>query len=149
MVWHNGGTGGYHSFIGFDPKARRGVVVLSNSANDIDDIGRHLLVSQYPLAKFEAPKDRKAIKLEAKLLDTYVGEYQLAPGFAIAISREGDQLFGQATGQGKFELFAETETDFFLKAVDAQLTFGKDDRGQVTNLVLHQNGVNQTANKIK
>lgn len=149
MVWHNGGTGGYHSFIGFDPKARRGVVVLSNSANDIDDIGRHLLVSQYPLAKFEAPKDRKAIKLEAKLLDTYVGEYQLEPGFAIAISREGDQLFGQATGQGKFELFAETETDFFLKAVDAQLTFGKDDRGQVTNLVLHQNGVNQTAKKIK
>jgi len=149
IVWHNGGTGGYHSFIGFDPKARRGVVVLSNSSNDIDDIGRHLLVSQYPLAKIEAPKVRKEIRLEAKLLDAYVGEYQLAPGFIIAVTREGDQLFGQATGQGKFELAAETETDFFLKVVDAQITFVKNDKGQVTHLVLHQNRVDQRAIKIK
>jgi D-alanyl-D-alanine-carboxypeptidase/D-alanyl-D-alanine-endopeptidase len=149
IVWHNGGTGGYHSFIGFDPKARKGVVVLSNAANDIDDIGRHLLESRYPLAKVEAPKERKAIKLEAKIFDAYVGEYQLVPNFVIIISREGDQFFGQATGQGKFELFAETETDFFLKAVDAQITFVKDDKGQVTHLVLHQGKVDQPAKKIK
>ena len=149
MVWHNGGTGGYHSFIGFDQKARKGVVVLSNSTNDIDDIGRHLLESKYPLAKFEAPKEHKAIKLEAKILDAYVGDYQLAPNFVITISREGDQFFAQATGQGKLELFAETETDFFLQVVDAQFTFVKDDIGQVTSLVLHQNGVNQPAKKIK
>src|SRR6266705_1789465 len=73
IVWHNGGTGGYHSFIGFDPKARKGVVVLSNSTNDIDDIGRHLLVSEYPVVKFEAPKERKAIKLDPRMLDAYVG----------------------------------------------------------------------------
>jgi D-alanyl-D-alanine-carboxypeptidase/D-alanyl-D-alanine-endopeptidase len=149
VVWHNGGTGGYHSFIGFDPKARKGVVVLSNSANDIDDIGRHMLVSQYPLAKVEAPKEHKAIKLDARIFDAYVGDYQLAPNFVITISREGDQFFVQATGQGKLELLAETETDFFLKAVDAQFTFVKDDKGQVTSLMLHQNGVNQPAKKIK
>ena len=149
IVWHNGGTGGYHSFIGFDPKARKGVVVLSNSTNDIDDIGRHLLESQYPLAKVEAPKERKAIKLEAKILDAYVGDYQLAPNFVITISREGDQFFAQATGQGKLELFAETETDFFFKVVDAQVTFVKGDKGQVTSMVLHQNGVDQRATKIK
>ena len=149
MVWHNGGTGGYHSFVGFDPKARKGVVVLSNSSNDIDDIGRHLLESEYPLAKVEAPKEHKAIRLEARVLDAYVGEYQVVPGFGLTVSREGDQLFVQATGQGKFELFAETETDFFLKVVDAQITFVKDDKGQVTSLVLHQNGVNQPAKKIK
>lgn len=56
MVWHNGGTGGYHSFVGFDKTRRTGVVILSNSTNDIDDIGRHLLVSQYPLATSEPPK---------------------------------------------------------------------------------------------
>jgi CubicO group peptidase (beta-lactamase class C family) len=149
IVWHNGGTGGYHSFIGFDPKARRGVVVLSNSTNDIDDIGRHLLVSQYPLANFAPPKEHKAIKLDPKIFDAYVGDYQLAPNFVITISREGDQFFLQATGQGKVELLAETETDFFLKVVDAQITFVKDDKGQVTSLVLHQNGVNQPARKIK
>jgi CubicO group peptidase (beta-lactamase class C family) len=149
IVWHNGGTAGYHSFIGFDQKKRKGVVVLSNSANDIDDIGRHLLESQYPLAKFEAPKERKAIKLEATIFDAYVGEYQLAPTFVITISREGDQFFAQATGQGKFELFAETDMDFFLTVIDAQITFVKDDKGQVTHLVLHQNKVDQPAKKIK
>lgn len=149
IVWHNGGTGGYHSFVGFDQKQRRGVVVLSNSANDIDDIGRHLLLSQYPLAKFEAPKERKAIKLDPKILDAYVGEYQVVPGFGLTVSREGDQLFAQATGQDRFELFAETETDFFLKVVNAQITFVKDDKGQVTHLVLHQNKTDQRATKIK
>jgi D-alanyl-D-alanine-carboxypeptidase/D-alanyl-D-alanine-endopeptidase len=149
IVWHNGGTGGYHSFIGFDQQRRKGVVVLSNSTNDIDDIGRHLLERQYPLAKLEAPKERKAIKLEAKVFDAYVGEYQLAPTFVITISREGDQFFAYATGQGKFELFAETESDFFLTVVDAQITFVKDDKGQVTHLVLHQNKVDQPAKKIK
>ena len=56
LIWHNGGTGGYHSFVGFNKAKRAGVVILSNSTNDIDDIGRHLLESQYPLAKLDAPK---------------------------------------------------------------------------------------------
>ena len=149
IVWHNGGTGGYHSFIGFDKKRRRGVVVLSNSTNDIDDIGRHLLESQYPLAKIETPKERKAIKLDPKIFDSYVGEYQLTPTFILKFSREGDKFFAQATGQEKFEIFAETETDFFLEEVDAQVTFVKDDKGQISHVVLHQNKVDQQAKKIK
>src|SRR6266498_1513571 len=149
IVWHNGGTGGYHSFIGFDRKKRKGVVVLSNSTNDIDDIGRHVLESQYALAKVEPPKVRKAIKLDPKIFDAYVGEYQLAPNFILTFSREGDKFFTQATGQGKIEIFAETETDFFLEVVDAQVTFVKDDKGQVTQVTLRQNGANQPAKKIK
>jgi serine-type D-Ala-D-Ala carboxypeptidase/endopeptidase len=149
IVWHNGGTGGYHSFIGFDKKKRKGVVVLSNSTNDIDDIGRHVLESQYALAKVEPPKVRKAIKLDPKIFDAYVGEYQLAPKFILTFSREGDKFFTQATGQGKIEIFAETETDFFLEVVDAQVTFVKDDKGQVTQVTLRQNGANQPAKKIK
>jgi CubicO group peptidase (beta-lactamase class C family) len=147
IVWHNGGTGGYHSFVGLDKKKRKGVVVLSNSTNDIDDIGRHLLESQYPLAKFEAPKVRKAIKLDPKIFDAYAGEYQLTPNFSIKISREGDRFFGQATGQERFEIFAETETDFFFQVVDAQITFVKDDKGLVTHLVLHQNNADQQVKK--
>src|SRR6266542_236509 len=149
IVWHNGGTGGYHSFIGFDKKKRKGVVVLSNSTSDIDDIGRHVLESQYALAKVEPPKVRKAIKLDPKIFDAYVGEYQLAPNFIFTISREGERYFSAVSGQGRFEIFAETETVFFLKVADAQITFAKDDKGQVTHLVLHQNGVDQRAKKTK
>src|SRR5436190_1587750 len=149
MIWHNGGTGGYHSFIGLDKKNRRGVVVLSNSANDIDDIGRHLLVSQYPLAKLEPPKEHKPIQLDPKVFDAYAGEYQIAPGVSLVFTREGDKLFMQPTGQSKVEIFPESETDFFLAVADVQVTFAKDDKGQINQVIFHQNGRNLTAKKIK
>ncbi len=142
IVWHNGGTGGYRSFIGFDPKKRAGVVVLSNRSTmaGVDDIGRHLLDPSLPL--LEPPKVRKEIAVDEKILERYVGTYELAPTFAIAVTREGNHLFAQATGQPRFEIFAETERDFFLKVVDAQITFDVDAEGRVTGMVLHQNGQN-------
>jgi CubicO group peptidase (beta-lactamase class C family) len=59
IVWHNGGTFGYRSFIGFDPAAKKGVVVLCNTFMDNDDVGLHALDSRYPVATFgygTAPK---------------------------------------------------------------------------------------------
>lgn len=56
VVWHNGGSFGYHSFAGFDLQKGMGVVVLSNCMNDIDDIGLHLLNDRIPLAGVEPKK---------------------------------------------------------------------------------------------
>ena len=58
-------------------------------------------------------------------------------------SKEGDRLMAQATGQPQFELFPESETKFFLKIIDAKVTFVKDDTGKVTHLILHQGGDRQ------
>jgi D-alanyl-D-alanine-carboxypeptidase/D-alanyl-D-alanine-endopeptidase len=150
IVWHNGGTGGYHSFIGFDPKTGDGVVVLHNSAASIDDIGFHLINRQFPIAKPPAPpKARKEIAIAPSLFAAYVGEYELAPAFVMTVTREGDPLFIQATGQSKLQVFPESETDFFYKIVDAQVTFVKDAAGTVTGLVLHQGGRDTPAKKIK
>ena len=89
----------------------------------------------------EAPaKERQAVKVDPALYDAYVGEYELAPTFSIIVTREGDQIFGQATGQPRFELFPESETRFFLKVVDAQVDFVRGADGKVTSLVLHQGG---------
>jgi hypothetical protein len=60
---------------------------------------------------------------------------------------EGGQLMTQATGQQKFPLFAESETKFFLKVVDAEVEFVKNDKGEVTGLVLHQGGQDIKATK--
>jgi serine-type D-Ala-D-Ala carboxypeptidase/endopeptidase len=51
IIWHNGGTGGYRSFVGLHRQAKRGVVVLSNMSTPAgaDDIGRHLLDASFPL----------------------------------------------------------------------------------------------------
>ncbi|MGA7967804.1 MAG: DUF3471 domain-containing protein, partial [Terriglobales bacterium] len=80
---------------------------------------------------------------DTKLFDKYVGRYELAPTFVVTVTREGDRLFGQATGQSKFEMFPEGEKEYFLKIVDAQITFETDGNGKVTGLILHQNGVNK------
>jgi CubicO group peptidase (beta-lactamase class C family) len=147
IFWHNGGTAGYRSFAGFDPAKKSGVVILCNTAFDSDDLGYHILESQYPLAKYSAPKQRIEAVLDPKILDTYVGEYELAPTFKIKITREGARLFAQATAQPAFEIFAEKEGEFFLKVVDAQITFSKDQSGAVSGLILHQNGMDQKARK--
>ncbi|MEA2601737.1 MAG: hypothetical protein QOF89_2729 [Acidobacteriota bacterium] len=86
------------------------------------------------------PAERKAVKVDPAIYDAYVGEYELAPSFILTITREGDQLFAQATGQSKAELFPESETRFFLKVVDAQIELVKGADGKVTGLVLHQGG---------
>src|SRR5271170_8100898 len=79
IIWHNGGTGGYRSFMGFDPKSKVGVVLLSNVSTPVgvDDIGRHLLDPSSPLAA--PPKEHKQVAVDPKLFDNYVGSYQLAP----------------------------------------------------------------------
>ena len=143
IVWHNGGTAGYRTFIGFDPKARVGVVVLSNAgtAAGPDDIGRHLLDTALPLLAAQTPpKTRTEIAVDPQLLEKYVGRYQLAPAAIITMTREGGRLFTQLTGQPRFEIFAESDQQFFLKVVDAQLTFEIDSAGKAVAVVLHQNG---------
>ena len=147
LVWHNGQTGGYHSFIGFDRSKGRGVVILANSSKNIDDIGLHLLDARFPLTA--PPKVRKEIQINPTLLDAYVGVYELAPAFRLTVTKEGDALFGQATGQGKIQLFPETETEFFLKLVDAQITFVKDAAGKANEIVLHQGGANIPGKRVQ
>jgi hypothetical protein len=82
--------------------------------------------------------ERKEIAVSPKILALYTGTYELQPQFDLVITLEGDQLFSQATGQEKVPLFAESATKFFLKVVDAQIEFFKDDKGVVTHLMLHQ-----------
>ena len=80
------------------------------------------------------------IKLSAEQLDAFVGNYELSPDVILNIIREGDQLYIHPTGQSKSELFATTESKFYNKTVNAQITFNKDESGNVVSLILHQGG---------
>jgi hypothetical protein len=111
----------------------------------VDDIGRHLLDASLPLAK--PPTQHKEVKVDPKLFDGYVGTYQITPAFALAVTRDGNHLFMQATGQPKFEIFPESDRDFFVKVVDAQITFVTDGQGQAAELILHQGGRDQHAKR--
>ncbi|MBI3208205.1 MAG: serine hydrolase [Candidatus Solibacter usitatus] len=149
LVWHNGGTAGYRTFAGFVQASKKGVVVLCNTSYDIDDIGRHVLESRYPAPNVSAAKERIAIAVAPQTLEMYAGEYRLAPQFSITVTLEENRLYLQATAQPRFEMFAEKESEFFLKVVDAQITFVRGETGKATHLVLHQNGANQKAERVK
>jgi serine-type D-Ala-D-Ala carboxypeptidase/endopeptidase len=147
IVWHNGGTGGYRAYVGFDPEMRIGVVALSNAMTPagVDDIGWHLLDPSFPLAV--PPKEREQVSVNPDIFDGYVGVYHFTPRFAITIIRDGDHLYAQATNQARHELFPESGKDFFLKAVNAQVTFVTDGEGRATELILHQAGRDQHAKR--
>lgn len=135
ICFHSGGTGGYCSWIGFDADARTGVVVLSNTGWLVDDIALHLLDTDSPLAK--PPSEHTEAKIDTSLYDFYVGTYRVGPDFALTVSREGDRLFTKATGMAKYEIFPESERDYFYKVMDAQITFVTEDEGYATELILH------------
>ncbi len=135
IFWHNGATGGFRSFIGFDLQQQMGVVVLANSARDVNDIGFHLLDHKFPLTK-----QHQEIAVNPAIYNAYIGRYQLASDFILTVTKEDNKLYVQATNQQKLELFPETEMDFFIKEVDAQVIFVKDQQGKVTQLILHQSG---------
>ncbi len=86
--------------------------------------------------------EHRVIAVNPKLFDGYIGKYQLAPGAVLTIAREGDRLFAQVNSQPMSEMFAEGERDYFLKDLDAQITFVTDAQGRATELILHQDGDN-------
>jgi serine-type D-Ala-D-Ala carboxypeptidase/endopeptidase len=135
IVWHNGMTGGYRSFLGFTADGRRGVVILANTAVDADDLGFATLDADAPLAP-----TYRAIVLPSASLDDYVGTYKLADKFLLKVFRMNDGLFAQATGQGAIPIFPSAPNEFFAKVVGASVSFTRDPSGVVNGLVLHQNG---------
>jgi CubicO group peptidase (beta-lactamase class C family) len=150
LVTHNGGINGFSTNIMRFTDDRVTIVVLSNVENPIvtDRIARDLaaVVFNQP---YRLPVERAVARVDPKLYDDYAGEYQLAPTFSITITREGGRIYAQATGQPRFEIYPESETIFFLKVVEAKLSFERNTEGRVTGLVLEQNGRRIPAAKVK
>jgi hypothetical protein len=88
------------------------------------------------------------IKLDEKILESYVGVYEITPQFSFSITKDQDRLYLQATGQQKVEIFAESEAKFFLKVNDAELEFVKDNTGKAMKAILNQGGRQTDAKKV-
>jgi hypothetical protein len=114
-------------------------------------------VSSQPANTPEPPQPRAFIKLDTKSYDACAGQYEFAPGTAfptgikLTIRRQGDQLVGQAVGKngggGEFNMYPESGTNFFLKINGAQLTFIKDEKGEVTAVTHHIAGLPDSEGK--
>lgn len=148
IVWHNGGTGGYGTYIGLDQKRGVGVVLLANTSGVPQDIAIHLLDPASPLTPKPAPPlQRTEITVPIETLSKFNGVYAMddTPTFQLTITVEHGVLIVSPTGQGKIPAFPEAEIPggglkVFHKEVDAQITFTPSEGGKPAYLLLHQNG---------
>jgi len=147
VIEHGGGIEGFNTELAYYPEDQLTVVALANlNGQAPSDIATKLAaVAHGETVKLQS--ERKEIKVSPQILAQYVGTYQL-PGAVVTMTLENDQLMTQITGQPKLPLFAESETQFFLKVVDAQVEFVKNSDGKVTHLILHQGGRDTKAERI-
>ncbi len=147
VIDHGGGIEGFNTHLAYYPDSRLIVVVLGNLNGPApSDIASKLGAVAHGETVI-LPSERREVSVPAKLLAEYAGTYEVSPEFKIVVTVEGNQLMTQATGQPKFPLFAESETKFFLKVVDAQVEFVRGANGEITHLILHQGGRDTKASR--
>jgi hypothetical protein len=116
------------------------VIVLSNSDNaDAGRISRDLAAILFG-KHYELPIEHHVINLNPAIYDSYAGRYELASDFVLVVSREGDRLMIQSSGQPKVEIFPESETRFFAEGLETVINFVKNPQGNAAQLVLQQGG---------
>ncbi|MGI8838783.1 MAG: serine hydrolase [Pyrinomonadaceae bacterium] len=152
---HGGDTQGYNCQMIAYENTGQGVVIMTNSDRGgllIDEIIRSV-AREYGWTDYH-PKEKVIATIDPKVYDAYLGQFELeiSPDFVVTISAENGKLtmtLKQPTGQSSAELLPESENQFFRRDVDFEMTFVKNDAGQVTGLIIRQGGAEYRAKKIK
>lgn len=148
-IYHGGNTFGYSSNIARYIDEDLTVIILTNKGiSDVERLTNAL--TNIALGKeYEMPEEVGEMEdFDFSIYDEYVGDYELVPGVIVTITREDKSIYAQLTGQGKAEIFPKSESEFFYKIVDAEITFIKEDE-KVAKLILHQLGQELPGIKIK
>ena len=147
--FHSGGIEGFNTVINRFTDDELCIIILKNVDNyqlfNANKMATAIMFGE----KFDLPSEHKMIAVDKKIYKTLVGDYELEPGFILSITTDGTNIYSQATSQDKFEIYPEAENKYFLKIVDAQLEFSKDEKGNVDWLTLYQGGAKMTGKKIK
>jgi CubicO group peptidase (beta-lactamase class C family) len=140
LVYHSGGTTGFATDLLHYPDEDVTVILLANLLPvPLADISRDLsaiVFGDRPVA----PPARRAVRVDPSIYDEYVGDYQLAPNVALTVTKDGDQLAVQATGQPRDIAIPESETTFYSRISPVRVTFSRDESGRVSRLILHDGG---------
>ena len=143
IVSHTGSWPGYRAYIERELDKDKTIIILQNvdRADMPVNFIRKIL--------YNKPVHSSEINISDSILSSYVGEYQVSPESIITISKAGHQLKGYATEYGQLEIYPSTEHKFFLKTLDAELEFVKDEKGNVSKLIIDHQGMHIEAKKIK
>ena len=128
------------------------VVAPSNLENSpIGSIGTDLAAIALG-QRYVVPREPKVAKLDPAIYDACAGRHE-ADGpdkdrKIFTVSRDGSRLMCEPTGKAKFVLTPESDTSFYIRAVDSEARFVKDPAGKVTHLVLIEDGHEVTAKRL-
>ena len=150
-IWQGGLNSGFAAAIFRYPEERACVILLNNFENAapfLPRIGRDLTAILFN-EKYELPSESVAVRVDQKIYDSYVGEYEFGPNRIVTVTKEGDKLFAQRGGEPRIEMFAESDTKFFLNVADVKFVFLKDAAGKVTGMILYANGQEMRGQKVK
>ncbi len=142
---HDGGTFGSSSSLMVDRAAKEGVFIVANTSTPLQNIALHLMDQRHSIVERELPK---VVSVAADVLARYVGTYKLNDEMNIVVRLSGTKLSAQASGQGEFEIFAESDTRFFAKVAPIVMAFGDVSNGKAGSFVLEQGGAKLTARRI-
>lgn len=141
---HEGQTRGFHSYLRCIPRWRRGAVVLANaSSGAVADLGIHCCDPRWSLRWF-----RQVKAIDPAQLDKLVGTYRMRPDLLFHVTRQDARLMVRLTGQAMLQVFPSAEWEYFYKAVGSQLTFEPGPDGRAIRLILHQNSIDQIAERV-
>jgi len=151
-ISHNGGLNGFSSSLLRLPAENFTVVALANALPSGPGIEPGQLAHQaveFCLGDKLAPRQepKPTAKLSPAALDPLVGRYDYGAAI-LSVEREGSRLFAQLSGQPRFEIYPESETNFFWKVVEARVTFVKGPDGKVIKAIHHQNGMTINAARL-
>lgn len=136
---HGGNATGFITYIARYPSDRVAIIVLSNNEKGSSGKISGVLSSIVFGSPYEMPYERKAVAVDPAVLNKYVGEYKFThPQTTILVTNENGKLFQKRNSEAKVEMFAESDTKFFLINEDIQLTFIKDPDGIVTGVKVDQ-----------
>lgn len=138
IVYHAGNSNGFETHFERHLERDKTIIILQNfdaTTPAIDAI--HAILYNQPL---DFIVSRKEIKLPEKLLNQFEGEYAINDDFSFKVFVKDSILFAQLVGQSAIALNAETENSFFVKKVDVQFEFIRNETGKVIQMNIFQNG---------
>ena len=154
-ISHGGADVAHRSMLIYYPEINAGLTTQSNHAQFNSGVAAQIAAEFFKDAIEEEEEEEDADEAEetafdpqeydAEDFDEFAGRYAMdaAPNFILAFTREADTLFIQATGQQRLEIVPTSDSTFRLLAVEASVTFLRDEEGEVDALTLHQNGDNR------
>ena len=118
--WQNGSTGGYHAFVGFDPKTRRGIAILASTRTALVD---SLATGLY---RALAGEDVKPPKFpSAEQLKSFAGSYDFQ-GMKLSITAQGKRLYVEGPGEPKIRMMPISEHEFWIDRLQSVVVFERD-----------------------